>query len=45
MKFNFNSGDRLYMSTDGFGDQFGGPDGKKLMTKELQAFFSTALKS
>jgi len=37
-EIQFHSGDRLYMSTDGFGDQFGGPDGKKLMTKSFKHF-------
>jgi serine phosphatase RsbU (regulator of sigma subunit) len=27
--------DRLYLYTDGFNDQFGGPDGKKFMNKNL----------
>jgi serine phosphatase RsbU (regulator of sigma subunit) len=26
---NFKKGDQLYLSTDGFSDQFGGPKGKK----------------
>ncbi|MEO8734335.1 MAG: SpoIIE family protein phosphatase, partial [Flavobacteriales bacterium] len=29
-------GDRLYMSSDGFADQFGGPDGKKLKSSVLK---------
>jgi serine phosphatase RsbU (regulator of sigma subunit) len=29
--------DRLYLYTDGFSDQFGGPDGKKFMSKNLNA--------
>ena len=29
-------GDILYMTTDGFADQFGGVNGKKLMTKKLK---------
>ncbi|MFY8185293.1 MAG: SpoIIE family protein phosphatase, partial [Bacteroidia bacterium] len=37
-EIKFNSGDRLYMSTDGYGDQFGGQDGKKLMTKNFKQF-------
>lgn len=32
---NFESGDQLYMFTDGLPDQFGGPTGKKLMRKNL----------
>ncbi|HEY1038036.1 MAG TPA: SpoIIE family protein phosphatase, partial [Bacteroidia bacterium] len=34
----FESGDLAYMSTDGYGDQFGGPEGKKLMTKNFKQF-------
>lgn len=30
------AGDRIYLTTDGFGDQFGGPKGKKFMVKKLQ---------
>ncbi|MBK6835447.1 MAG: SpoIIE family protein phosphatase [Bacteroidetes bacterium] len=37
-EIQFNSGDRLYMSTDGYGDQFGGKEGKKLMTKNFKHF-------
>ncbi|MFY9310922.1 MAG: tetratricopeptide repeat protein [Bacteroidia bacterium] len=29
-------GDCVYMSTDGYADQFGGPEGKKFMTKRLK---------
>ncbi len=31
-------GDILYLLTDGYADQFGGPKGKKLMYKKLQEF-------
>jgi serine phosphatase RsbU (regulator of sigma subunit)/Tfp pilus assembly protein PilF len=31
-----NSGDRVYLFTDGFADQFGGPLGKKLMSKRMK---------
>ncbi len=31
-----DSGDRLYIFTDGYADQFGGPQGKKFMVKKLQ---------
>jgi serine phosphatase RsbU (regulator of sigma subunit)/ligand-binding sensor domain-containing protein len=31
-----NEGDCLYASTDGYADQFGGPDGKKYMSKNLK---------
>jgi serine phosphatase RsbU (regulator of sigma subunit)/Tfp pilus assembly protein PilF len=30
-----NSGDRFYLFTDGFGDQFGGPEGKKYKKQRL----------
>jgi len=29
-------GDRLYLFTDGFADQFGGPEGKKFMTRRMR---------
>jgi len=32
-EFLFEEGDRIYLFTDGFADQFGGPDGKKFMYK------------
>ena len=35
-KIELQKGDRLYMFTDGFADQFGGENGKKLMTKNLK---------
>ncbi|MDQ3046706.1 MAG: serine/threonine-protein phosphatase [Bacteroidota bacterium] len=34
--FGFSEGDRLYLSTDGFSDQFGGKLNKKFMTKKFQ---------
>jgi serine phosphatase RsbU (regulator of sigma subunit) len=34
---NLESGDRLFLTTDGFLDQFGGPDNKKLMRKRFIA--------
>lgn len=34
--YNYNSGDLFYMFSDGFPDQFGGPDGKKFMLKRLK---------
>jgi len=37
-ELTFNAGDRMYMSTDGYGDQFGGKEGKKLMTKNFKHF-------
>jgi hypothetical protein len=30
--------DCFYMSTDGYGDQFGGPQGKKMMTRNMKNF-------
>lgn len=33
-----SSGDTLYMTTDGFGDQFGGSDNKKYKTSQLKRF-------
>ncbi len=41
-EFNYHEiavekGDRLYMFSDGIVDQFGGPDGKKFMTRQLKA--------
>jgi serine phosphatase RsbU (regulator of sigma subunit)/TPR repeat protein len=35
-KIQLNKGERIYFSTDGFADQFGGPKGKKLKNKELE---------
>ncbi len=32
-------GDRFYIFTDGFADQFGGENGKKMTTKKLKEFF------
>lgn len=34
--FEFNRGDTIYLGTDGFADQFGGPQGKKLLSKRLR---------
>lgn len=31
-----HTGDTIYLYTDGFADQFGGPKGKKFMTKQLK---------
>lgn len=31
-------GDQLYMSSDGYPDQFGGPDGKKYMTRNFKQY-------
>ncbi len=37
--FNFQKGDILYMGSDGFQDQIGGPKSKKFSSKRLHAFF------
>jgi serine phosphatase RsbU (regulator of sigma subunit) len=34
--FEFENGDMLYLSSDGFADQFGGEKGKKFTTKKLK---------
>lgn len=33
---NLKSGDHIYMTTDGYGDQFGGPENKKLKMSKLR---------
>jgi serine phosphatase RsbU (regulator of sigma subunit)/Tfp pilus assembly protein PilF len=33
-------GDRLYLASDGFGDQFGGRDGKKFKNKQFKSFLT-----
>jgi tetratricopeptide (TPR) repeat protein len=35
-KFNLKKGSILYLFTDGYADQFGGPEGKKFKYKQLQ---------
>lgn len=35
-RIQLNPGDSVYLHSDGFADQFGGPDGKKLMTKRFK---------
>lgn len=35
-QFKLESGDRLFMFTDGYADQFGGEFGKKMLTKRLK---------
>lgn len=37
---NLNRGDIIYLLTDGFADQFGGPKGKKLMYKYFKLILS-----
>jgi PAS domain S-box-containing protein len=39
-ELSLNQGDCLYLFTDGFYSQFGGPKGKKMMKKGLQEFLS-----
>jgi serine phosphatase RsbU (regulator of sigma subunit)/Tfp pilus assembly protein PilF len=36
---DLQNGDLVYLFTDGFADQFGGPKGKKFMYKQLQQLF------
>ncbi len=36
---DLQSGDMVYLFTDGYADQFGGPKGKKYMYKQLQKLF------
>jgi PAS domain S-box-containing protein len=38
--FYLSAGDRLYMASDGFADQFGGPLGKKMKTSGLKELLS-----
>lgn len=35
----FDQGDSIYLSSDGFADQFGGEKGKKFMTKRMKELF------
>jgi serine phosphatase RsbU (regulator of sigma subunit) len=37
--FDLQGGDMIYLFTDGYADQFGGPKGKKFMYKQLQELF------
>lgn len=36
LSVSLNKGDCLYLSTDGYADQFGGPENKKFMTKNFK---------
>ncbi len=38
-EYKLKRGDTIYMFSDGFADQFGGPDGKKFMYKRLKELF------
>jgi serine phosphatase RsbU (regulator of sigma subunit) len=40
----YNSGDMLYLYTDGFADQFGGPKGKKFKYKALNHYLQSVSK-
>lgn len=42
--FQLLKGDMLYSFSDGFTDQFGGPDGKKFTTKRLKSILETISK-
>ena len=39
-QLNYNKGDSLYLYTDGYADQFGGPKGKKFKYKALNELLS-----
>ena len=39
-EINIQKGDVIYTLTDGFQDQFGGPSGKKFMSKNLRELLS-----
>ena len=34
--FDLQSGDSIFMFTDGYADQFGGPNGKKFKVRQLE---------
>jgi serine phosphatase RsbU (regulator of sigma subunit) len=36
-KILLQKNDSIFISTDGYADQFGGPEGKKMMTKKLKS--------
>ena len=38
-EINLEKGDMIFTFTDGYGDQFGGPEGKKFMHKQLRKIF------
>ena len=38
-KIQLLEGDSIYISSDGYPDQFGGPDGKKFMYKQFKKLF------
>ncbi|HPI70843.1 MAG TPA: SpoIIE family protein phosphatase, partial [Tenuifilaceae bacterium] len=39
-EIELHEGDRIYLFTDGFADQFGGPDYRKFMAKSLRALIA-----
>ena len=40
-QIQLNEGDRFYLFTDGFGDQFGGPEGKKYKKQRLISYLES----
>ncbi|MEO8760786.1 MAG: SpoIIE family protein phosphatase, partial [Bacteroidia bacterium] len=40
---SLDKGDKIYIFSDGYADQFGGPNGKKLKYKKLQEFITESL--
>ena len=42
ISIKLNKWDCLYIATDGYADQFGGPDGKKFMTKNFKSLLQSA---
>ncbi len=43
MEIQLEAGDRLFLFSDGFPDQFGGEHGKKIKTKGLRAWYESSL--
>lgn len=41
IKINYGNGDSLYLTTDGYADQFGGAANKKMMTKQFKDILTT----
>jgi serine phosphatase RsbU (regulator of sigma subunit) len=39
-EIQINSGDTIYLFSDGYVDQFGGPNGKKFLSKNLKSLFT-----
>ena len=40
-EFHVDKGDRIFLLSDGYIDQFGGPEGKKLMKKRFAEFLES----